>query len=290
MLEAFCKHLQVERNFSWHTVKAYCSDVEKFLVYLDRANCSLKEVDHKFIRQYLAFLGNFNLKKRSLSRKVSALRHFFSFLKSRQYIEHNPTELLPPLKIEKYLPKVLKVKQVNSLLDKETKNLTFFQLRNLAILELLYGSGLRVGELTGLNIGQLDLKNQEAKVLGKGRKERLVPLNKKTVNLLTQYLKARQAVAKPETVAVFVNRFGDRLATGWVRKLVKKVAREAGLPSSVSPHTFRHSFATHLLDAGADLRVVQELLGHVDLSTTQIYTQLSKKQLKKVYLRAHPRA
>lgn len=290
MLSAFCKHLEVESNYSPHTVRAYCSDVKKFLAYLERSNCTLKEVDHKFIRQYLAFLGNFNLKKRSLSRKVSALRHFFSFLKKRQYIENNPTDLLPVLKIEKYLPKVLKVEQVKSLLDRETKKLTFFQLRNLAILELLYGSGIRVGELAGLNLGQLDLKNCEAKVFGKGSKERLVLLNKKTVAVLTQYLKVRQTIAKAETKAVFVNRFGVRLGSGWVRKLVKKVAREAGLPSSVSPHTFRHSFATHLLDAGADLRVVQELLGHVDLSTTQIYTQLSKKQLKKVYLRAHPRA
>jgi len=290
MLEAFYKHLDAESNFSPHTVRAYTSDVKKFLAYVERSNIKLAQVDHKFIRQYLAFLGNFNLKKRTLSRKVSALRHFFTFLQKRQYIESNPTDLLPTLKIEKYLPKVLKVKQVNALLDKETKNLTFAQLRNLAILELLYGSGLRVGELTSLNLNQLDLKNSEAKVLGKGSKERLVPLNKKTVFALKQYLKARQRVAKPETTAVFVNRFGERLASGWVRKLVKKYAREAGLPSTVSPHTFRHSFATHLLDAGADLRVVQELLGHVDLSTTQIYTQLSKKQLKKVYLRAHPRA
>lgn len=290
LLEAFKKYLDAESNFSTHTIRAYLTDVTNFLAYTQRANTSLEQIDHRFLRQYLAFLTNFHLKKRTLARKISALRHFFSFLKKRGYCTHNPVELLPTLKIEKYLPKVLKPAQISSLLDKAGQNLNFIQQRNLAILELLYGSGLRVTELTSLNLDQINLDRLEVTVCGKGKKERLLPLNKKTVAALKLYLQQRAKFASQECQAVFVNKFGKRLSSGWVRRLVKKEALSAGLPSSISPHTFRHSFATHLLDQGADLRVVQELLGHVDLSTTQIYTQLSKKQLKKVYLRAHPRA
>lgn len=290
MLEAFHKYLDAESNYSTHTIRAYLSDIKKFLAYAERSKITINQVDHRFVRQYLAFLTNFKLTKKTLARKISALRHFFAFLKKRKYITTNPVDLLPALKIEKYLPKVLKESQLNALLDINKENLNFFQARNLALLELLYGSGLRVGELISLNLEQLDLCNFEVKVFGKGKKERLVPLNKSTVLALQHYLTLRKAVVKAETKAVFLNCRGQRLSTGWVRKLVKKIAVNAHLPSSTSPHTFRHSFATHLLDHGADLRVVQELLGHVDLSTTQIYTQLSKKQLKKVYLRAHPRA
>lgn len=291
-LDSFIAYLRAERNLSPHTLRAYYADVSGFLEYASRAKLSLSDVDHRFIRRYLAYLSNFHLARTTLARKTASVRSFFQYLHRHvQALQNNPAALVSPAKSIRKLPNVLKVAQVDALLAAPDTGSALGQ-RDQAILETLYGAGLRVSELVGLDLDSFDGAGREVRVLGKGSKERLVPLNPRAAQAVSQYIAdGRNTSVRNDRGqgAVFLNRNGGRLTAGSVRRLVHKYIDKTAIAAGVTPHTLRHAFATHLLEGGADLRAVQELLGHVDLSTTQIYTHLSKAELRKTYLRAHPR-
>ena len=245
------------------------------------------------IRAYLAYLTGLGLARTTIARKIASLRSFFKYLTIQGVVDHNPLLTLRTPKRPKKLPEFLYVREIKELLQFD--DATPKGLRDRAILEVLYGTGIRVSELTGLNLGDLDLDRGCLRVYGKGAKERLVFLGKKGCKALTDYLgKGRPFYLVrgpvPNEQAVFLNKNGTRLSARSVRRLLDTYVRRAALEKKVSPHTLRHSFATHLLEGGADLRAVQELLGHVNIATTQIYTHLSREQVKKAYNQAHPRA
>jgi integrase/recombinase XerC len=242
------------------------------------------KVDRWTIRKYLSFLHRKN-KKSSIARKISTLRSFFKYMVKEQLTPSNPAKTVSTPKVEKFLPTTLTVDEAFRLMESPATN---GRLRDRAILELLYSSGLRVGELVGLNLNQLDLDLGIVKVMGKGRKERIVPVGLKAVQALKAYLEERGTLEGGE--ALFVNSRGGRLTDRSVGRLVKKYTKRSGIFRKVSPHSLRHSFATHLLDAGADIREIQEMLGHASLSTTQRYTHLSLGRLMEVYDKAHPRS
>jgi len=281
-LEQFKKYLTNEKNYSIHTVKNYEKDIEQFILF----SKELEKVDEKKIREYLEFLSK-KYSKNSTIRKIIALRSFFRFLIKSKKILKNPFEYILTPKKEKRIPGVLTENEVKTLLDSIPCD-NFFSLRDRVIMELLYSSGIRVNELVNLNINDVDFFNEEIKVTGKGNKERIVPVGSVAINFLQKYVK--ELKNKTNTKILFINKNKGRLTTRAVEMIVKSYAKKAGILKRVTPHTLRHSFATHLLDRGADLRSVQELLGHSNLSTTQIYTHLSIQKLKKEYEKAHPRA
>jgi tyrosine recombinase XerC len=281
-LEQFKKYLTNEKNYSIHTVKNYEKDIEQFILF----SKELEKVDEKKIREYLEFLSK-KYSKNSAIRKIIALRSFFRFLIKSKKILKNPFEYILTPKKEKRIPGVLTENEVKTLLDSIPCD-NFFSLRDRVIMELLYSSGIRVNELVNLNINDVDFFNEEIKVTGKGNKERIVPVGSVAINFLQKYVK--ELKNKINTKILFINKNKGRLTTRAVEMIVKSYAKKAGILKRVTPHTLRHSFATHLLDRGADLRSVQELLGHSNLSTTQIYTHLSIQKLKKEYEKAHPRA
>ena len=281
-LEQFKKYLTNEKNYSIHTVKNYEKDIEQFILF----SKELEKVDEKKIREYLEFLSK-KYSKNSTIRKIIALRSFFRFLIKSKKILKNPFEYILTPKKEKRIPGVLTENEVKTLLDSIPCD-NFFSLRDRVIMELLYSSGIRVNELVNLNINDVDFFNEEIKVTGKGNKERIVPVGSVAINFLQKYVK--ELKNKINTKILFINKNKGRLTTRAVEMIVKSYAKKVGILKRVTPHTLRHSFATHLLDRGADLRSVQELLGHSNLSTTQIYTHLSIQKLKKEYEKAHPRA
>jgi len=292
-MERFEKHLSIERNLSPHTVTAYMRDLEGFRSFLEEVDRSkrteeslLKGIDHIAIRRYLAVLHGRN-KKTSIARKLASLRTFFRYLVRQGALEKNPGDMVTTPRQEKYLPKTLTVDEAYALMESGV-DAGLLKLRDRAILEILYSCGLRVSELTGLDVGSLDLREGVARVIGKGRKERIVPLGRKASEALARYLEARNN--PPDTAPLFVNRFGKRLTPRSVQRNLKAQLIKAGILKDATPHSLRHSFATHLLDGGADLRAIQELLGHASLSTTQKYTQVSVDHLTSVYDKAHPRS
>lgn len=295
MIEEFFAHLTVEKGVSPHTLRAYQRDIQQFFAYLQRADINIESVNHIFLRRYLAYLQTLKYSRTTVARKVASLRTFFKFLNRENYLAANPALLLIIPKLKKRLPRSLEFDAVKDLLEAPDLEATFGQ-RDKAILETLYGTGIRVGELVGLNITSLDFLQNWIKVFGKGSKERIVPINQVALSFIQKYLASsrgmllRRGDRDDEERALFINSRGTRLSDGGVRRMINKYVRRIGLNRKVSPHVLRHTFATHLLEAGADLRAIQELLGHVDLSSTQIYTHLSKARLKDVYEKAHPRA
>jgi len=289
-IDRFQHYLAVERNVSMHTCAAYRRDLGEFRTFLashgGAAAADLQRIDHLLLRRYLAELHKRN-QRTSIARKLSALRTFFRYLVREGALPANPAEGVATPKRNRYLPKTLSVDEATALLERGHSS-TLLALRDRAILELLYSSGLRVSELTGLNVGGLDLREQLVRVLGKGRKERIVPVGRKAREALSVYLEARGAVADDQPL--FINHRGGRLTPRSVQRHLKVHLLKAGVLKDISPHALRHSFATHLLDGGADLRAIQELLGHASLSTTQRYTQVSVDQLMAVYDKAHPRS
>jgi integrase/recombinase XerC len=254
----------------------------------------IEKVDRMAIRKYMSFLHRKN-KKSSIARKISTLRSFFRYLIREQVIPFNPAKSVSTPKVEKTLPTTLTVDEAfrlmespKSILEKSSDASKENALRDRAILELLYSSGLRVSELVGLNLNQLDLDLGSVRVMGKGRKERIVPVGVKAIEAAKAYLEERGALKGDDPI--FVNSFGGRLTARSVGRLVKKYTRHSGIFRKVSPHSLRHTFATHLLDAGADIREIQEMLGHASLSTTQVYTHVSMGKLMEVYDKAHPRS
>ncbi len=290
LVDSFAKYLADERNLSPHTSVAYLRDLGEFKNFLEQhggtGKESLARIDSYLLRRYLAELHKRN-QRTSIARKLSTLRTFFRYLVREGALANNPAEGMSTPKLNRYLPKTLSVDEATALMERGYGN-SPQDLRDRAIVELFYSSGLRVSELTGLNVGSLDLREKLVRVLGKGRKERIVPIGRKAHEALLAYLEER---AQPdEGEPLFLNARGGRLTQRSVQRNLKVRLLKAGLIKDISPHALRHSFATHLLDGGADLRAIQELLGHASLSTTQKYTKVSVDQLMAVYDKAHPRS
>ncbi len=313
-VDRFVKYLLYERNASPATILSYRSDLallEQFLTPPGEATLALDDVDHRIIREFVSWLYDRKQQKASVARKLAALRTFFKFCVREQITKQNPARLVSTPKIPKRVPRVLTAEELNGFLDslpggaagkkrergkKQTApDAKLIPCRDRAILELLYASGIRVSELVGLTVGNLDRAGQMLRVLGKGRKERVVPYGAKAEQALEAYWPLRSKLlarprTKPAPEAVFLNHRGGRLTSKSIRQIVKSYARLANVNWNLHPHSLRHAFATHLLADGADLRAIQELLGHVSLSTTQRYTQASIEQLMAVYDKAHPHA
>lgn len=290
----FLDHLTYERNVSVNTVTAYREDLDSFVAFLvndyftiARGDLDWTRVDHLTVRAYLAHLHKRKLSRSSIARHLSALRSFFKFLMREGVLTANPARSVATPKREKHLPAVLQVADIALLLEQPDTE-TPLGTRDRAWLELLYASGLRISELTGIDIDDLELRARLVKVRGKGSKERIVPFGSKAADALREWLKVRRC--HDEEQPLFVNYRGERITARSVRRLFEGYVRDAALRAGVSPHTLRHSFATHLLNAGADLRAIQELLGHASLSTTQKYTHLADWKLLEVYRKSHPRA
>jgi len=303
LLSQFLEHLRYERNVSEHTLRNYQSDLAQFHDFLappdpqsgGRNEPDIRQVDHLTIREWLAALHNSQKKKSSVARKLAALRTFFQFLVREGVVELNPAKLVSTPRLEKKLPKHLSVEDAIRFI--ETPDLdTDLGRRDRAMLELLYATGVRVSELTKLNVHDVDFTNKLIRVSGKRRKERIVPFGDPSCEALQNYLEIRQRfleqapVTLREPEALFLNYQGTRITTRSVGRMVEKYIRICAGMHELSPHALRHSFATHLLDSGADLRDIQELLGHARLSTTQIYTHVSMEKLIEVYDKAHPKA
>ena len=285
-IDKFINYLKIEKNASNHTIINYTIDLKAFSLFLGDAD--INSVDHLALRRFLAELRGKNYSKRTIARKLASLRSFFKFLYREGHIKSNPITAISSPKLDKKLPKFLDVGKVKTLIEYADVK-TSSGLRDRAILETLYSCGIRVSELVGLDMDDVDLISGVIKVLGKGRKERMVPIGDMAVGSIRKYAKERSGCAK-EKKAVFLNSRGGRLTGGNVRRIIDKYIHACSIEENISPHSLRHSFATHLLDKGADLRSVQELLGHMNLSTTQIYTHVTMERLKKVYDKAHPRA
>ncbi len=282
-IEKFIRYLEIEKNYSGHTILNYRLDLEDLGKFI--TDTPLENTDYLTLRKYLAVLKEKNLGTKTIARRLSALRSFFKFLTREGYLKNNPIVSLSSPKLEKHLPAFLTEEEVLRLIESSfSKN--EMGLRDRSILETFYSTGIRISELVGLNLEDVDFIGGIVKVRGKGKKERIVPIGDKAIFAMQEYLEKR----KKQKEAIFLNKRGGRITDRGVRNIVKKYLRFAGIKQGVSAHTLRHSFATHLLNRGADLRCVQELLGHASLSTTQIYTHLTTEKLKSVYDKAHPRA
>jgi integrase/recombinase XerC len=315
IIEKFIHYLRYERNASPGTIREYWRDVRQFQEFLTppgEKTMPLGQVDHHIVREYVNWMYDRRLERASIARRLSSVRTFFKFCVREKFAEKNPARLVSAPKLARRVPQVLTAGELNTFLDElgtrgeqsrrrrrlaaeSEQDSRILLKRDRAILELLYASGLRVSEVVGINVGDLDRQGQMVRVLGKGRKERVVPFGSKARAALEVYWPVRDellayARTKPDHEAVFLNHRGGRLTGRSVHMLVKKYARLASVNWDLHPHSLRHAFATHLLADGADLRVIQELLGHVSLSTTQRYTQASIRQLMEVYDKAHPHA
>jgi len=285
-IDKFVNYLSIEKNYSLHTIANYRKDLSELRDFLDsRGGADIKNIDYFLLRKFFSVLSGRQLGKRSLSRKISTLKSFFKFILREGLIKSNPASSLIYPRADKNLPKFLTEKEIEKVLE-VSDGKGVLALRDKAILEFLYSTGARVSELVTLKIENIDLVSGVVKVKGKGRKERLLPLGEPAINSIKKYLDARQ----DKSDFLFINKKGGGLSDRGLRGIVYKYIKKAAIHLKASPHTFRHSFATHLLNRGADLRSVQELLGHSSISTTQVYTHLTIDSLKKVYLKAHPRA
>ncbi|RKY28284.1 MAG: tyrosine recombinase XerC [Planctomycetota bacterium] len=315
IVQNFLDYIDVERNFSTHTVRSYAADLHQFCRYLvavalgeDPADLSLENLpawdaidpqrleqqllslDPPKARRYLAKLRNGDYSKSTAARKLATLRSFYKYLVRQGLVETSPLSVIRTPRRDQTLPKFLDIGQMARLLDTPDTT-TLLGSRDRAILETIYSAGLRISEVVALNIEDMREFDGAVRVRGKGRKERLAPIGKGALRAVSHYLASRRASATGlATGPLFVNRSAGRLTGRSIRRKLDKYMRQAGIPTHISPHTLRHSFATHMLNAGADLRSVQEMLGHENLSTTQIYTHLTTKRLRKVYNNAHPLA
>lgn len=295
MQDIFSKYrnyLEVEKNSSPYTVRNYTTDLVDFFDFLRRQGvASLKEIDRTILREYLSDLMGRGFVKGSIARKLSAVRSFYRYLLREEMVQTNPVKDTSSPRLDRRLPDFLTAEEMVRLI--EAPNLSSpIGLRDRALLELLYASGLRVSELARLVLEQVNMDTREIRVWGKGSKERITLMGEPALQALTAYLRdgRPELMGGKKTSAVFLNRYGGRLTERSVQALLQSYARSIGLDKKIHPHMLRHTFATHMLDGGADLRVVQELLGHASLSTTQIYTHVSKSQARKVYMSSHPLA
>jgi integrase/recombinase XerC len=292
-------YLEVQRNVSKHTLKAYIADVEEFNSFLRESDIIKKsdgliDVEPETIRTYLSHLYREKVKKVTVNRKISSLRSFYKYLLRAGKIKNNPAEMVQTAKTEKYIPTFLSVDETFQLLGDQGDN-SVSGLRDHAMLELFYSSGLRLSELAGLNVTDLDFRQALVKLRGKGKKERIVPVGQKALQAIDEYIKKTTEVRKEcddnlFKNPLFLNARGKRITARSIARIVDAMTVKSGIGRKISPHALRHSFATHLLNAGADLRSIQELLGHESLSTTQKYTAVNINRLMEVYDKAHPRA
>ncbi|MBE0476852.1 MAG: tyrosine recombinase [Coriobacteriia bacterium] len=291
LVDAYLEHLRVERAASRHTVAAYASDLAAYLDWASRTEVDPVAPGHKRLRLFLGELDRAGYSRRTIARRLSAVRSFLDFLVLRGETDANPATVLSAPKQPARLPRVVPGVVLASLLDSPDPARPL-GLRDRSILELLYAAGLRIGELERLDVGDVDLAAGQLRAFGKGSRERIVPLHRAACARVAAYLsEGRPALLKDKHVdALFLNRLGGRLSAGGARRMMARHLDSAAVGLGLTPHSLRHTFATHLLEGGADLRTVQELLGHVALSTTQIYTHLSTKRLRDVHHRAHPRA
>jgi integrase/recombinase XerC len=298
-LSQFLQHMQYERNVSPHTLRNYASDLEQFRDHLfrieKRADVPVNEIDRLTIREWMAALHS-DHKKSSIARKLASLRTFFQFLVREGVLENNPAKLVATPRIERKLPNHLSMEDAVRFIETPDVN-TDLGRRDRAIIEFLYATGIRVGELVNINIKDVDFREKLVRVMGKRKKQRIVPFGEPALQALLFYLEKTRAVflnncppAKRDENALFLNYQGTRITTRSVGRMIDKYIKQCADVHKISPHSLRHSFATHLLDSGADLRDIQELLGHARLSTTQIYTQVSMEKLIDVYQSAHPKA
>jgi integrase/recombinase XerC len=294
-MENFSRYLKAERGYSAHTVSSYDSDLRQFQEYLSDKGlgdfaASLERITPEIIRTFLGELIQHGISKRSVERKLAALRAFFRYLVRTGSIEHDPTSTLSGPKKEARLPQYLRAEEISSALLSIPSD-SVSGCRDKAIIDLFYATGMRLSELTTLNVADLDVSGGQVKVSGKGGKERILPVGRNTLQTLNRYLERRgEFTPDSEEKALFLSTRGKRISRRSVQALVSRWLRLISEKEHLSPHILRHSFATHLLDRGADLQAVKELLGHSSLSTTQIYTHISKDHLKKIYRQAHPRA
>ena len=280
-----------QRNASVHTIKAYSDDLDEFAAFA--GSLGWRDIDHVTIRSFLSQLYEKGLGKTSVARALAAVRSLYRWLAQEGIVEQNPAALVSTPKLPQKLPRVPTIEEMNSVLDGEMPEVAAFPERDRLMLELLYGCGIRNSELIGINLDDIRLTAEAVLIRGKGKKERYVPFGDSVKTSLTAYLPARQlrlAESKKQASALLINRRGGRLTSRSVGRIIKKIAVAKGLSPDVHPHTLRHAFGTHMLEEGADLRAIQEMLGHERLSTTQRYTQLSMKQVLRVYDRTHPRA
>ncbi len=295
--DEFLVYLEVEKNASFHTQRSYKADlslIDEFIKNITKKKIELghPKIDTSIIRQYLGYLQKENYSRKSIARKLASLRAYFKFLCKKGYSKTNPAKSILTPKLAQKLPTFLYQKEIVELIETPDDS-KVLGLRDRAMLEMLYSTGIRVSELVGMNLIDIDWTDEVVKVLGKGNKERFVPIGSYALAAIEKYLDKRYELLKrnqsPQE-ALFLNWKGGWLTSRGVRLVVNKYARRMSISKHVSPHTLRHTFATHLLDAGADLRIVQELLGHASMATTQIYTHLTKERLKSIYDKAHPRA
>jgi integrase/recombinase XerD len=291
-LKEYLSHIKLEKNLSDNTVSSYKNDISAFVTFLkDYDITDPSDISTENINKFFKVLKDLGLSNTSTARYFSSLKGFFSYLEKNNYIKKNPIEKISAPKLSKKLPSVLNVSEIDSILSQPDVN-DKLGLRDKAILELFYACGTRVSELINLKISDLFLKDEVIRVLGKGSKERLIPIGSSAIKWIDKYLKnSRSALMKFSKSGnyVFLNSRGTKLSRMGVWKIIDRYVKQAGIEKEVHPHTFRHSFATHLLEGGADLRAVQEMLGHADISTTQIYTHIDRDYIKQVHKQYHPR-
>lgn len=286
-IQEFLTYLRVDKKYSVHTIESYQNDLCKYQVFMKKKNIEIDDVEKKDIEEYLKHLKIQQMSMATIAHTISSIRSFYKFLATNSNFKKSPIELIDLPKMKKKIPKVLSEGEVNTLLNIPLTDT--FSYRNKAMLELMYGSGLRVSELVNLTLYDIDLEEAIVRTMGKGSKERVIPFGDMALESLKSYLKVRNDMLKKETVDfLFLNNHGRKLTRQGFFKIVKKLAKEKQIKTEFSPHTLRHSFASHLLKYGADLRSIQEFLGHSDLSTTQIYTHIENDTKKEVYHDAHP--
>ena len=293
-LDAYLEYLFKQRNYTENTIDSYRRDIEKFLMFMNEQGYTLKTVNTLLIRNFLAQETIHQVSKRSNARRIIALRGFFAFLLKRNVINKNPFILISSPKVDKKLPDFLYIEEIKKLFNENDKRTDFLAKRDQAILELLFASGLRVSELTNLTLQSVNLKQRIMRIIGKGRKERMVPFSNVAKDALVFYIEntRKEILAKNDKTGsqyLFLNHLGDQLTPRGVEYILKSIEEKTGVTMAFHPHKFRHTFATHLLNQGLDLRMIQELLGHSSLSTTQVYTHVSSQKMMDEYQKAFPR-
>ncbi len=295
IVQDYLTYLRLQKNYSFNTIDAYQRDIELFLTYMNDENYTLQSVDTVLIRNFLANETINQKSKRSNARRIIALRRFFDYLVKNKVVSYNPFLTIKTPKIDKKLPDFLYIEEINKLFEENAKRDDFFAKRDQAILQLLFASGLRVSELCNLTFQNINLRTRMMIIIGKGNKERRVPYSLSSAQALEDYIEnTRKQILQKNNIEdgspyVFLNEFGQKLTTRGVEYILNSIEKKVGLTMSLHPHKFRHTFATHLLNQGLDLRVIQELMGHSSLSSTQVYTHVSNQKMQEEYQKAFPR-
>lgn len=295
IVNEYASYLLYQKNYSKETIDSYTRDINKFLDFMNNENYTLNSVDSTLIRNFLAHETLDGISKRSNARRVIALRQFYEYLVKNNYVEFNPFIIISTPKVDKKLPEFMYLEEINNLFELNSQRKDFLMHRDQAIIELLFSSGLRVSELVNLTLQDLNLKERMMRIVGKGNKERIVPFSLKTQKTLNVYLEntRKQLISDSGNMIgtnyVFLNSRGEKLTTRGVEYILQEIENKTGVTLSLHPHKFRHSFATHLLNQGLDLRTIQELMGHASLSSTQVYTHVSNQKMHDEYEKAFPR-